>query len=807
MQISVAALARFAPTLRHVALCAPVISALIAGKALAQGATPPASSTDSGQLEEVTVTAQFREQNLQQTPIAITAVTAGMLESRNQTDIAQVAGQAPNVTLQPNGAAFGSSMVAFIRGVGQTDFNLALEPGVGIYVDDVYYATLTGSLLDLLDLDRVEILRGPQGTLAGKNSIGGAIKLFSQKPTGTGGGYLEATAGTLNRVDARGAGDFKLSDNVFARISFATKHHDGYVRRVDYACTHPGSNLKGLNVGNGCELGRDGSQAFDAGRIALRWAASDTVDVNVAADLTNDQSGVQANTLIKYSGALGGATYTLGKDGTPVAFGPEFVPYGSYSQDPNHPNDPYLSYATYASNAGSFIFGADPYAPVSVPPINHFRGWGVSGSVSWALSDHLTLTSISAYRDYENQFAEQTDASPIGVQILLQKQEHHQFTQEVRLNGQLASAVDYTVGAFYLDQNGGLNARVGLPWVGFDFIHGPDSTPAKTKAGFVNADWHATDALTVGGGVRYSDETKDYQYFRHNADGTEVSVPPPAYNGLVFGLNSSKAHFQGTRTDWRVHLDYQITPDIMPYVQTATGYKGGGVNPRPFTPPQTRSFDPETLKAYEFGLKMNLLDRRMRLNTAVFFNQYDDIQLTLAGCPESPCALPANIGSAHVKGAEVETEIRPTDNWELDASASYLDFQYTKITDTVNSHITLDMKTPYTPKSKWSVGTQYEIPLGTFGTLTPRVDVTHQSSVFSAAINDPVWNEIDGYTVTNAHVTWRNPDGNWQAALNVTNVTDKLYYLTYFDTHDSAGYVNGQPAMPREWSITVKRNF
>jgi iron complex outermembrane receptor protein len=441
-----------------------------------------------------------------------------------------------------------------------------------------------------------------------------------------------------------------------------------------------------------------------------------------------------------------------------------------------------------------------------VPPINHVKTYGRSGNISWKLSDDLTLSSITAYRNYTNQFAEQTDASPIGVQILLQRQKHHQFTQEFRLNGRIATAVDYTVGAFYLDQDGGLNARVGLPWVGFDFIHGPDSTPAKTKAGFVNADWHATDTLTLGGGVRYSDETKDYQYFRHNADGTEVAGPPPVYNGAVFGLNASKAHFQGTRTDWRVHFDYQVTPDIMPYFQTATGYKGGGVNPRPFVPAQTLSFDPETLKAYELGLKMNLLDHRMRLNTAIFYNQYDDIQLTLSACPTSPCALPANIGSAHVKGAEVEAEIRPLEAWEIDASASYLDFQYTKITD-ASSNVTLDMTTPYTPKNKWSFGTQYEISLGNLGSLTPRVDVSHQSSVFSGAINDPAWNEIDGYTVSNARVTWRNPDGNWQAALNVTNLTDKLYYLTYFDLHGSTNYVNGQPAMPREWSISVKRNF
>jgi iron complex outermembrane receptor protein len=816
MKSSDTALSVLSKSIARVTLCAPIIAALTVSQALAQSAASAGAAADSGKLEEVVVTAQFREQNLQQTPIAITAVTAGMLEQRNQTDISQVAGQAPNVTLQPNGAAFGSSMVAFIRGVGQTDFNLALEPGVGIYVDDVYYATLTGSVLDLLDLDRVEILRGPQGTLAGKNSIGGAIKLFSQKPTGNGGGYLEATAGTLNRVDARGAGDFKLADTLFARVSFATKHHDGYVTRVDYACTHPGSNIPGHTVGDGCELGKDGSQAFDAGRIALRWTPTDALDVNLAGDVTNDQSGVQANTLIKFNPAsLGAATYTAGVNGAPVAFGPQFIPFGSYSQDPNRPNDPYLSYGTYFSKASSFVFGADPYAPISVPPINHFKTWGVSGDIQWKLAEHLELTSVTAYRNYTNQFAEQTDASPIGVQILLQRQKHHQFSQEVRLNGSAGTAVDYTVGAFYLDQDGGLNARVGLPWVGFDFIHGPDSTPATTKAGFANVEWHVTDKLNLGGGARYSDEKKTYTYFRHNGDGTDVT-DPNAYNRFVFGLNGTSAAFQGTRTDYRVHLDYQITPDVMAYVQTATGYKGGGVDPRPFYPSQTLSFEPETLTAYEVGLKTSLFDHHVRFNTAAFFNRYNDIQLTLSTCPTpplngiqypaAPCALPANVGSAHVKGLEMEAEIRPTDNFEIDASASYLDFQYQKISNP-NSFITLDMVTPYTPKSKWSVGTQYEFAIGEKGTITPRLDATHQSSQFSGAINDPIWNQIDGYTVLNGRLTWRNKDGGWQAALNVTNITDKLYYLTLFDTHTSAGYVNGQPAMPREWSVTIKHNF
>ena len=769
------------------------LAAVPAGQALAQTA-----ATDNNALQEVVVTAQFRQQNLQQTPIAITAVNAAMLEARNQTDITQVAAQAPNVTLTQNGAAFGSSMVAFIRGVGQTDFNLALEPGVGIYVDDVYYATLTGSVLDLLDLERVEVLRGPQGTLAGKNSIGGSVKLFSKAPKGDGTGYVELTGGSYNRIDARGAADWKLADNLFIRASFASKHHDGYVTRLDYGCVFPKSNVLSHNVGNGCNAGEEGSQAFNAGRVALRWLPSDSLEFNLIGDSTNDQSSVQANTLLKVGGGpLGGATYIIGKDGSKVTF-------GSLAST-LIPANPFNSYASYTSAAGSLIFGPDPYASVTVPPINHFNSYGVSADMKWTISDTMNLTAITSYRDYVNQFAENTDASPIGVQVLLQKQFHHQFTGEVRLNGK-AGAFDYTTGFFYLDQNGGLNARVGLPWVGFDFIHGPDSTPASTKAVFFNSSYHISDALTADGGVRYSDERKDYTYFRHNADNSDVVST--GYNALVAGLNGSQAHFQGTRTDYRLALNYQFSPDMMIYAQTATGYKGGGVNPRPFVPPQTLPFNPETLTGYEAGFKSNLFDRTVRFNVAAFYNNYNDIQLTLSSClgKPGPCALPSNVGSAHVKGLEVEFEAHPIGGLEIDGSASVMSFEYSKISDSTTG-VTLGMITPYTPKSKASLGAQYEFGIGDKGTLSPRLDVAYQASYFTAAINDPLYNQIDARTTANAHLTWKDKDALWSASLSINNLTDKLYYTTLFDNHSSVGYVSGQPAMPRNYALTLKRNF
>src|SRR5690606_27167493 len=203
---------------------------------LPQGAQ---SDSEAAAGTEITVTAQFREQRLQDTPLAITAVNSEMLQARSQTDISQVAAQAPSVTLKPQGSTFGPSMGASIRGVGQFDFNPAVEPGVGLYVDDVYYATLTGSVLDLLDLDRVEVLRGPQGTLAGRNSIGGAVKLYSQRPTGNNSGYVSATYGIRNRLDIRGSADFNLAENLDMRLAAVSKRQDGYVDRLDFGCLYP----------------------------------------------------------------------------------------------------------------------------------------------------------------------------------------------------------------------------------------------------------------------------------------------------------------------------------------------------------------------------------------------------------------------------------------------------------------------------------------------------------------------------------------------------------------------------------------
>jgi iron complex outermembrane receptor protein len=851
-----------------------VFAGLLAGAAqaaepAATGAAAQATASGNDQsVAEVVVTAEFRAENLQAAPLAITAVNAQMLEQRSQTDIAKVAAQAPNVTLIAAGGEGSSSLIAFIRGVGQVDFNFANEPGVGVYVDDVYYSTLAGSLLDLLDLNRVEILRGPQGTLAGKNSIGGAIRLFTQRPTGDNSGYLEVTAGSLSRIDARGAADFALvPDKLMVRISAASKNHDGYVTRIDYACSHPGSGLPTLIQGIGCKLGTEGGQAYAGGRIAIRWLASDHVEVNLAADGVNDRSEAVPDVLLQVAPGdpTQGGLFKPGLSLNGVPYDNRFVPFGPHSADPNHPNNPYITYAGFNDPAiGRFVApngnNRDPWVPYTAPAINHFKGWGISGDVDWRINDDLALKSITAYRWYNNEFSSDTESSPIGVLLADQTLEHWQFTQEARFTGtSFNNALDWVIGGFVLDQHGALRARVHLPWVpgladlptfvnraicGFSLCQGPldfiqgDLAAAHNYSGFGHAIWRVTDKFDLDGGVRFSAEDKTYTYHRYNVDGT-VPLPchlPPQFGGVdgsfptpgfspndppncsMFGLNGTSVRFPGPsgeaeHWDYRAAADYHFTPDAMGYFQVSTGYKGGGVNPRPFFVTQEQPFGPETLTAYELGAKTQWFDHRLTVNLDGFYENYAGIQISLTSCPQfspapsAPCFMTTNAGDAHVGGFEAEAAANPIRGLLLDASLSYLNFKYYKLTAPPGgSCVTLSDVTPYTPSWKWSFGAQYEIALpGMPGTLTPRVDGSYQSSVFTDPCNYPNFNQIKGYALFNARLTWRSPDKTWEAALEITNFTDQLYYTILVTPSDL--YEAGTPGMPREFAVTIKKRF
>lgn len=810
--------------------CSVIASAAFALTAGPAGAeqSPPSGDADQQTgtgLEEVIVTAQFRSEGVQDVPLAITALTGDMLEARGQTSIADVGAQAPNVTLRQAPATYGPAVVAYIRGVGQRDTSFALEPGVGLYIDDVYLPTLHGSMLDLIDLDRVEILRGPQGTLAGQNSIGGAIKLYSKKPDGDGGGYLQATYGSFERLELRGAGNFTIvPDQLFARLSATSVHKDGYVTRYDYACTHPGTTIpSSVTNSQSCKLGTEGGKDYVAGRLAIRYEPGSNVTLDVVADVTRDESEVGPSTLLYVGqnanpGAINtgstttgpaAAAYTLGGVRYGNATGSPFIshsPFGDFAQD-TFSRSPYTSYENYSETAprdGSGAWAAPLKAAID--------SWGISDNLNIELSPDFSVTAISAYREFSGVYSS-SDGSPFPSTLQTSHIANRQFSQELRLNGKFGPTVSFTIGGYYLDKRSENTSRVTLPTLNF-IEH--NEVPGTTKAVFANADWEALPDLHLVGGIRYTDMTKRFIYGRKGIPGSSIGGATPPSLASLDGLVST---FTGDRVDWRGALQYRWSEQLMTYAQVSTGFKSGGANPRPFFPSQALPFGPETLTAYEVGLKSDLFDRRVRLNLSAFLNKYSDILVSVSSCPQTgnaaPCALPLNAGEADVKGGEAELTLQPFDGVQIEASLAYLDFAYTSISAAAaSSGIGLEDDGPYISPWQWSFGAQYEFDLGGVGQLIPRIDINHQdafnrnsNNVDAVTGGKDIFGVVAGRTLVNGRIALRTANDDWEFAAEGRNLTDKVYYTDIFDNRASTNSIQGTPGEPRTFAVTVKRRF
>ena len=813
-------MSRLSLTRALVRSCPAAVLSLYAATAVAQTAPAQTPSTGADQLQEVVVTAQFRNESVQETPLAITAINAQMLEDRNQTHLAQIAAQVPSTTLLPAESAFGPSMTASIRGIGQYDFDPALEPGVGIYVDDVYYATLTGSLLDLLDLDRVEVLRGPQGTLEGMNSIGGAIKLFSKKPDGNDSSSVSLLYGSRNHTEVRASGDFTVSpDTFFVRLSGVYNHQDGYLNVFDFGCANPSFTATATNGVTGtysvapnaflthsgsCLIGQEGGTNYGAARLSLRWTPNDRVEVNISGDVTQQDQENSATTLL-YGNLSGNAFYN--QITIPTTSGAQ-LPFNSAAVPAMIPRSPYASYATFSMPA----FGSTP--AYNGPDESQLLSWGGSGTVDWKITDLLSLKSITSFRGYSTQWWEDNDASPWPVGLGGENLEHHQVSQELRLNGSWEHFVDYTVGGFYFHERSVYGTHQDLWYAAgpgaLDFL-GNDPVPATDRAGFLHTVWHLLPKLDFTAAVRYTSQNKDYTYSRTNPEGGTGGSA-----ALVGPLNGFTGSYSSSKVDYRGDIDFHFTDDVMGYAQVSTGFKGGGVNPRPFFTFQAIKFNPETVTNYEVGIKSSWFDHTLRANIDGYFANYRDIQLALLNCDflnppplagvPLPCALPFNAGNAHIKGIELELEEHPFAGLQIDVSGSYLNFNYTSLSS-YPTGVTFGMTTPFTPKWQGSAGIQYHIPMAELGSFTPRLDVNSRSQIYTNPVNGPL-NLIGGYTILNARFTWQPTKDNWNVALEALNLGGKVYFLNKFDlTGAGGGTVTGTPAPPREIALEVKHTM
>ena len=548
-----------------------------------------------------------------------------------------------------------------------------------------------------------------------------------------------------------------------------------------------------------------------------------------------------------------GNAWLPGKDGTPVPLDCHFVPAGAYSCD--NPAalsgfDPrYVSYSNFIDQ--KVPTSQLPYKPYFALPITNFNGWGVQGNITYDLSKDIQLVYIGSYRAYVSKWGQDQDATPIPIAALDNQLNHHAWSSEVRLNFKAADdLLQGTVGGYYLDQNGRYTARVDLNYAGIDFLHGPDTTPSTTKALFGTLTINPSDVFSVTGGLRYTKDKKVYTYYRRNPDGTvpfQGALAPPAgappiceslYGGnpvfpggfgpptsignspncLLTGIFGISDGFEGDRWDWRVAANARVSEELLIYASVSTGFKGGGVNPRPFFGPsagdcnaagyvapapcnQLRPFDPETLTTYEVGFKSDLFDRRLRFNAAAFYNKYNDIILTLSACPSVPCLQPRNVGKADVKGAEAELTAFPVDGLELDGSVSYLNFKFDRAS-VAPAGLTGDETSPYTPEWTWSAGAQYNYDLSGGAQVSLRVDGTYQSSIYTDPFNT-IWSKVDGYFLAHTRLAFSSADDAWTIAGEIDNLFDKYYYTSVSDATTSLGIESGVPGLPRTWKISV----
>ncbi len=707
-----------------------------------------APAAEGSGLEEIVITARFREEPLQKTPLAITAITGESLELRNAGNVVDIGKFSPNVTINPLGAGYGPTLVANIRGVGLTDFKPVFEPGVPIYVDDVVLARSTGAVLDLLDLERVEVLRGPQGTLFGKNAAGGAIRMVSRKPTGDGPGFIEGTYGKFNRLDLRGAFETTLvSDHVFGRFSFSSKKRDGYVDVLDFACemnrlgtpelagTLPRKTAP-AGSGNGCKIDEMGGEDVQAARAAFRFVVNDKLEISLIGDVTDDNSKGPADKTLDIT--TDGSLVLLNRFNQQVA-GPR---YGVQFDRRFITNSPFTSYSTFD----------DPINGLETPNISEVFHWGVSSSVDWNIADALSMKLILAHRKFDAEFGRDSDGSPLPINHTFDRFVHDQDSAELRFNGQLFGTVtDWTAGAFWFQATDFQPNFVILypnetPAFAQALINRIDNQDSDNWAVFLHTVNHLTDALTLTAGARYTKDKKEFTVIRsQQADGS-----------LLFPITTAKA--EASRTTPMTSLAYQFTDTLNTYVSWQKGFRGGGFNPRPASAAQVTSFNPEDLNSYEIGLKSEWFERRLRMNVAAFYVKYTDMQLpsVFVDANNAVTFPPLNAGKARMDGVEVEFQANPWGGLHFDGSVGYLGFQYQDLgradPDFIRNNsppqLTAaqreqnaraapckDCRPLRAPEWTASLGAQYSMPLAGKGSLTFRADGSYQSRVFYSANN------------------------------------------------------------------------
>ncbi len=732
-----------------------LMAALMGGVAL-----PQAVHAQQGppQLQEIVVTAQRQKQNLQTVPIAVTAFSGQTLEKMSVDRAGDALSYIPNVSMTA-GPSGGDDANIFIRGVGQVDNSIAVDPGVGVYIDEVYIGRLQASSISLVDIARMEVLRGPQGTLYGRNTIGGAVNVVTSDPPSERTTKLGLQLGSRQRHDFSAATGGPIGGGLSFQAAVISRNQKGWAKNV----------YTGATFGDVKDLG---------GRLKVLYKPSDTFRLTLAAD------------------------YVRG-DGTPSPQVLVHADPGFLFSPTGVPMPPDLNADKSSDYSKSFV---------SIPAIDTSKNRGISATALWNLG-WGELKSITAYRAYDETVYNDFDGTGYVLYDTRTDLKQNQLSQEFHLSGKSFSDRLTWLGGLYgykedvqslVDLCTGTTAPrlTNLCLHSINFIGVKDSSVAA----FGQARFAVTDKLEVYAGLRLTQETKKQRFYSilHN-DGVFSVAPPmfiPGPGQTIVALPLSEVHDTFKATTPRIGFDYKLTPDALVYLSYAEGFKSGGFTGRPSNG-SIKAYGPERVKTWEAGAKTELFDHRLRINGAIFSSKYQDLQLLVFN-PGTGLFETTNAGDVDIKGAELEIQARPVDHLTTAFTAGYLDAHYTRLAPGVIG-VTLSSKPPLSPKWTYSANVAYAIPIGD-NELELRADYSWRDKVAFQIENDP--DEIQGaYGLLNLRATYTLTKLGLSLSAYGQNVGDTKYFTGAQDSRSGTGVSFAGPGAPAEYGVNLNYRF
>jgi len=755
------------------------LAAAIRGALALAGAatiTPASFAQEQPQgLEEIIVTARKVEEDLQETPIAITAFTGAALNDRQVFRTETLDQIVPNLQFANNAPLAGNnaSSAVFIRGIGQTDPTSTVDPGVGLYIDDVYIGNAVGGSMALRDIANIQVLRGPQGTLFGRNTIGGAVLMSTQDPGDEFGGTLRAGFGDDSLVDGFVAIDLPFSESLKTRWTVGLRKQDGYVTRSD-----------------GTDLGDT-----DTLTASTKWvfSPSDATRIAFVADYTKSDENGSPLVFATINEAATFPRVASQDAGCPGVVFPASGPV------------PMLDDARCAND----LQGAGPYANNgSLPLSSEFENFGASLNLSFDIGDSFNFKSITAYREVEWAGVRDADNTPLTILHTFYDVSGDQLSEELQLT-YTSDKVIGVMGLYYFEQTSDdiVTVELNPPPPGVQRDSDNNRVDNQSWAAFTQWTINFTGMFSATVGGRYTEDKKDAFPDQFDLATPAVKQVPAIWYSDTFTSFTPSAS-----------VSLKWNEDAMTYLSYSEGFKGGGWNSHfnaVLTPDQQAAlhpFAPEEAQTLELGTKLQLASNTVRLNLAIFSSDYTDMQLTYRGpAPNGVAPFVTNAGETSIDGAEAELTWVPVPDFTLEASAGYLDATIDSLSNipfaVLPPGLVEGNALPYAPEWTGHVGLAYTFHAGDLQ-IVPRVDASYQSETFFDATNTVEIAQLDDVTTVNLQVQVRGADSKWRFTAGLNNATDKLYAVAGNSSLTTgSGYAEIAYARPQEWFATFEYDF